>query len=173
MPADRDKSQKFIFLYSNFYKTYLDEKNGGTPSLQAAPSSGSSGPTTPAGRASGGVKKPAAPTKLGVTIRNAQNVRNQGVVLKTEDLRNPKGPKVEVKKYHPVELTQKRLEDRQNLKKLAIAQTFQKHSVPVQAKQAQVPNHPLESLKQNLEKLKELHERLRFMLQELEELTQD
>ena len=71
-----------------------------------------------------------------------------GQVLKTGDLHSSTGPRVEA--YVPTGLLPKRAPARTGTR-----------------------NEAIESLKENLKSLNDLHSRLRFMLQELEELVRE
>jgi hypothetical protein len=111
MSADRDKTQKFTFVYNNLYRIYRDEK----AAASAAP------PVAPA-------PQPAA----------------------------PEAP--EIRPFSPPEFIGKR-----------IAVKAQRAEV---APPAFTPS-PVEGLKTNLKVLGDIHNRLHFMLKELEELAAD
>jgi hypothetical protein len=74
-------------------------------------------------------------------------------VLKTENLKAG----VEIRPYEPVELIGKRI---------------QKKEIPALAP-AKAPDATVQGLKDNLKALNDLHQRLRFMLQELEDLVKE
>jgi len=83
----------------------------------------------------------------------AQKASASGNVLKADDLHNPKFvAQKNISKHQPVELLGKRVE-----------------------RPAILPpkNPAIDSLKQNLKTLNDLHSRLRFMLQELEDLVRE
>jgi hypothetical protein len=144
MPATRDKTQKITFIYKNFHNIY---RKG----LEAA--------------------------KQSPGLTTAQ-------VLKVEDLSSPT-----FAAFTPPELIAKRLETAQT----AAAVRFRTDSAsapevptPVSARAplalatlaaaaapASTANPAIESLKQNLKDLNDLHARLKFMLQELEELSSE
>ncbi len=67
-------------------------------------------------------------------------------------------PKIE--SYKPVEFLSKRVDP-------TPASGFE----PIKTAPAQTPPQPLEGLRKNLESLNELHSRLKFMIQELEDLV--
>jgi hypothetical protein len=89
---------------------------------------------------------------------------SSGKVLKAKDLNvaapaeSPQ-PAIAVRAYEPVELIGKRLPKPASLATLTSAHHVQ--------------NDALNSLKQNLNALNDLHSRLRFMLQELEDLVKE
>ena len=118
MPANRDKNQKFTFVYSNLYRIYQDTK----PSTQPVESVGAKAP-----------------------IRRGPPVTS-GKVLKAENLKAGGAAAVEVRSFTPATL---------------------------RAPESMAPNSALDSLKKNLEQLNDLHQRLKFMLSELEELAKE
>lgn len=95
-----------------------------------------------------------------------------GAVLKAGDLREPTLAIPRVKNYEPTEFLAKRMAAAAAKPQILPA------SLPrTVARPASLPpvrkNEALESLKENLKSLNDLHSRLRFMLQELEELVKD
>lgn len=91
--------------------------------------------------------------------------KSSGKVLKADDLHQNsfaqlKADAVRVHAYQPVELLGKRIPKPEAIKGAAPA------AVPSQAQ-------ALDSLKQNLQALNDLHARLRFMLKELEDLVKE
>ncbi len=146
MSATRDRSQKFAFVYSNLYRMYQKEKE----------------------------KHPVG------SLNPLQGVTS-GKVLKAEDLHNSQDnsqvhsqvytqvnnqasnqvDSIKIEKYRPVELIQPRI----------AAKTVQSQ---LQANaHLMSSSNALNSLKNNLQTLNQLHDRLKFMLKELEELTRE
>ena len=80
-----------------------------------------------------------------------------GQVLKTGDLNSSVAPRVE--SYVPAGLLAKRTQTRED--------------VPSVTKPKGRRNEAIDSLKQNLKSLNDLHSRLKFMLEELEELVRE
>ncbi|MEK6579755.1 MAG: hypothetical protein AABZ55_11055 [Bdellovibrionota bacterium] len=139
MSANRDKTQKIAFVYSNLYQLY---RKGKDAAINAS--------TQPQdGIAQAGFVRVSA--------------RSGTQVLKTADVRegNPLG--IRVREYNPAALIGKRFE------KPAFLKAGQESKAAVQ-----VPAHaPLDGLKNNLQALNDLQAKLRFMLQELEELVKE
>ncbi len=99
--------------------------------------------------------------KIQETIQDKPQVlKSQGRVLKAEDLNNPtflEQKSVEVREFKPLVL----------VKPLSIQH-------PPELKPPELnPMEPLKSLKKNLQDLTDLHARLKFMLQELEDLVKE
>ena len=147
MSATRDKSQKTTFVYSNLYSLYRKGKEA------AAQSNVSEAPS-------------AEPAYFAMPSE-----RN---VLKTADLKREAGVKIEA--YKPTELLSKRIEanaaiaaQQASVRIAAVAPARLPAGKPTNS----TPDAALSSLKQNLQSLQDLHSRLRFMLKELEELSQD
>jgi hypothetical protein len=94
-------------------------------------------------------------------VRVDSGLNPSGQVLKVSDLNSPTFGVV--KPYNPPEFISKRMARPASLPKPA----------PVVTPET-LPNNPaIESLKENLKNLNDLHARLRFMLQELEELVRE
>lgn len=95
----------------------------------------------------------------------------RGRVLKAQEAHAAADP-AQITPFRPTELLGKRIEAAQALTQASLAQ-----SAPLYVKTPQsvrIPeNAAIQSLKQNLEKLNDLHSRLRFMLQELEDLVKE
>lgn len=130
MSANRDKSQKIAFVYSNLYQLYRKGKDAAMNAETA-----------------------------GFVRVSASTGTN---VLKTEDVREGNALGLRVREYNPTALIGKRFEKPAFLKAGAVPA-----KAPVQAPA------PLEGLKQNLQALNDLQAKLRFMLQELEELVKE
>ena len=91
-----------------------------------------------------------------------------GKVLKTHDLGNPIfAAAARVNSYNPAELIGKRL-NRPNVLGPSAPSV-----AAAQAQTRKIQNSALSSLKDNLKNLNDLHSRLRFMLQELEDLVKE
>jgi hypothetical protein len=133
MSANRDKSQKIAFVYSNLYQLYRKGKDAAT----AAPDA----PGLTTGRiikAEDAAKAIANPADSGIKIRPFSLDQDAPAV----------------RPYQPVEFIAKRVEKSQTALKVA-------------------QNPTIDSLKDNLKTLNELHERLQFMLKELEDLVKE
>jgi hypothetical protein len=154
MSATRDKSQKVAFVYSNLYQLY---RKGRDAAVGADPQ---------AVIAKYKAQQPAAGSEMAPGTQGLSS----GRVIKADDLRAASAnggapakpefePAVAVRHYEPAALIGKRLP-----KPEAITSAAGAH--PIQ-------NQALNSLKQNLNALQDLHARLRFMLQELEELVKE
>jgi hypothetical protein len=169
MSATRDKSQKVAFVYSNLYKIYRDGKNaaqeaGGVVKSEAAA-------TSPQAEVSSSPLVVPTGVSPGLTRSNA--------VLKAGDVAVdgiPGAPKIDT--YSPASLLGKRVRKPESL----AASEIIGERIPAAPRAAAVaaprPSFPasnpaLESLKDNLKALNSLHSRLRFMLQELEELVKE
>lgn len=142
MSATRDKTQKTVFVYSNLYQIYRKELD------QAMARQGvmaSSAQENPANRS--------LPDEAAYELPSA---RPQ--VLRADDLR-ALGARVEP--YRPPELLRKRFRGAPDLPASSTATPS--------AASPFVAGDAIESLRRNLRELHELHSKLRFMLQELEE----
>ena len=143
MSATRDKSQNFTFVYSNLYQLYLKGIDAAKSAVVPAP----------------------APTAL-------QGLAS-GKILKASDLNQGAFSAIRIEKHEPTLLMNKRIELRR------IQEAAAQYNVTASRrvlKPASIPlpkNEALEGLKENLKSLNDLHARLRFMLKELEELTQE
>lgn len=105
-------------------------------------------------------KEASVPEEGPVVIQKAQKPLSQSSsVLKTEDLNQVEKAAVKVSSYNPTEFIGKRV-----ARPEAISTA---KSTPAAPKEAIV------SLKANLKALNDLHARLRFMLQELEDLVKN
>jgi hypothetical protein len=96
-------------------------------------------------------------------------------ILKVENLNEPTFAKIKVSSYNPTEFIQKRVEPKPAILKVAEQTSFVRpmsvaNEAPIAAA---VENPVIDSLKQNLKSLNDLHSRLKFMLQELEELVKE
>lgn len=143
MSATRDQSQKVAFVYSNLYQIY---QKGKTAAQNAS------------------VPSEEAPSKVDsspVAVSQSHSLQAHSKILKAEDLHQEK-PSQKVSSYNPAELIGKRIE--RVVKRPAVL------NVP---KDAQAPKHAIVNLKDNLKSLNDLHARLRFMLQELEDLVKE
>ena len=99
-----------------------------------------------------------AAQQAAVPTEQAFVVRGSKAVLKSEDLRN-------VEHYKPAEFIAKRV---------ARPEVIAARQQPVHALHAShTSNEAVESLKKNLKSLNDLHSRLRFMLQEIEDLVKE
>lgn len=156
MSATRDKTQKTVFVYSNLYQLYRKglQQAKASPGV-AASSTGASGPEVLVEADPGSTARTIeASSASAVEIRTPRARSSQ--VLKSEDLQ---ALHARVEPYNPPELLRKR---------------FRGAPEPGIGSQTSVTGQVLadgaiESLKRNLQALNELHARLRFMLQELEE----
>jgi hypothetical protein len=77
-------------------------------------------------------------------------------IIKADDLHNPEKPAAKISNYNPTEFIGKRVVAR-----------------PAVISKAGAPREAISSLKDNLKSLNDLHSRLRFMLQELEDLVKE
>lgn len=148
MSATRDKSQKTTFVYSNLYQLYRKGKEAATEA--------------------------SVPVESKSSYFEIPSERN---VLKAGDLK-AESATLQVDRFNPPELTAKRLEARaiharqeSSISDISIAPKPSR--IPVGKPASPVPDSALSSLKQNLLDLQSLHARLRFMLKELEDLSQD
>jgi hypothetical protein len=146
MSATRDKSQKTTFVYSNLYSIY---RKGKEAAVQA-PS-----PLDHLVQPQVSESAPAALPGLRKVILKAGELG--ALQAKTEAVAKP-----EIREYRPVGLINKRI--------ARPAVIGPKRDVGM-AKELPSPHAAVESLKQNLKSLNDLHGRLRFMLQELEDLV--
>jgi hypothetical protein len=166
MSANRDKSQKVTFVYSNLYSIYRKglerAREGATLESEAgAPSKAAQALTELA------VGQPARP--------RVPEAFQSGIVIKPGDLRSPSHTQApasvtpppappRVTPYTPAELIGKR-----------VARPASITPTPAAAATQAKPASPdaVQSLKQNLESLNDLQARLRFMLKELEDLIKE
>lgn len=152
MSATRDKSQKIAFVYSNLYTLYKKGKEA----AKAAPVS--SRPGSGAVIKVGDLKEPvfaAVAPKIGefvpVSLLNARSAREISRQPTADAIIEEVMPKAPA----PVPLT------------APLVRT----SVPTPV--ATAPSEAIRQLKDNLKNLNELHSKLRFMLQELEDLVKN
>jgi hypothetical protein len=142
MSATRDQSQKVSFVYSNLYQIY---QKGKAEAIKAdVPNSGAVIKAADVPSMSNGQLPAESPIPFAVNPRSH--------ILKTDDLRNQVSS-VKVAEYNPTAFIGKRV------------------ARPAVLPPAQQPTAAITSLKENLKSLNDLHSRLRFMLQELEELV--
>lgn len=147
MSATRDESQKVSFVYSNLYQIYRK----GKAEAIAAEVPNSDAPKS--GAPSNAVIKAAeVSAQLPAESQAPLVVNPRSHILKTDDLRNQVSS-VKVAEYNPTTFIGKRI------------------ARPAILPPAQQPTAAITSLKENLKSLNDLHSRLRFMLQELEELV--
>lgn len=103
--------------------------------------------------------------KGGTSVSASAGVKTTPVLksqdLHAKNLNHPTFGAVKVNNYTPVEILSRP------------TKTVKKPEVLKQSEAAQAPASALDSLKQNLNALNDLHARLRFMLQELEDLVKD
>ena len=153
MSATRDKNQKSTFMYSNLYALYRKGKDA-AHSASVPSASPSASPSESEHDAQ----------------KDASNyfAKTSGKVLKAENLKDHV-----VEPFRPTEFLEKRLTPPPApvaVLKAAPAPMDYGHK-PIKAHQAQA--EALNSLKSNLKNLNDLHSRLRFMLQELEDLVKE
>jgi hypothetical protein len=147
MSATRDQSQKVSFVYSNLYQIY--QKGKAEAIAAEVPNSGAVIKAAEVSSLSGGQLPAESPKPFAVNPRSH--------ILKTKDLRDPSNSmvsSVKVAEYNPTAFIGKRV--------------ARPGVIPPVAQQ---PTAAINSLKENLKSLNDLHSRLRFMLQELEELV--
>lgn len=89
-------------------------------------------------------------------------------ILKTDDLRKDESHVPQVSAYNPMELIGKRF-----ARPRSVATATQKPKVASPAAVLSASNPAISGLKQNLQALNDLHSRLRFMLEELEDLVKE
>jgi hypothetical protein len=167
MSANRDTSQKTTFVYSNLYQLYRKGKEAAeqaaVPASETQASLNNSGNTTV--RASEPVA--ANPAESVSDLRQAVfqlpnpmgTLASEKNVLKTGDLKADAAPAISA--YQPPSLLAKRIVEKpQALKQV------QQNAMPAQSA-------AIESLKANLKTLNDLHARLKFMLEELQELVKE
>lgn len=132
MSANRDKTQKITFVYSNLYQIY---KAGAKQAEKAAPA---------AAAPQSSPLPPQAPLGL------------SRAVLKADDLRAGQHTPVQISDFKPTELIGKRIARPASLPPVSETQKI-----------------AVAGLRDNLSKLNDLHSRLRFMLEELEDLVKE
>ncbi len=149
MPAERDQSQKFKFVYSNLYQIYRK----GVEAAKAAPEvvkAGAPHPSEPADRT---VVHAVRPVRL--REMNKMEPTRSGIVTGTI-IKQAHRVQPLVRPHRPAEL---RPNHRINFSE-----------IHAQAAKVSARNS-MSDLKQNLSELDELQSKLRFMLKELEDLT--
>jgi hypothetical protein len=145
MSASRDQSQKIAFVYSNLYNVY---QKGKAAAKAADVPAAVTAPIT-------------APVTAEAIVAHAVAKRSASPhVLKTDDLHKPEKAAVKVTNYTPTEFLGNRV--------ARPASIPAKTGTPTGA-----PKEAISSLKDNLKALNDLHSRLRFMLQELEDLVKE
>lgn len=145
MSATRDPSQKHTFVYSNLYQLYRKGKEAATNATlpAAAPA--------PAGNTASADEK--------TVVENTRGLAT-GRVIKIEDM-NSQPPGVvglRIARHEPPSLIGKRI---------------QPNRTTLTPKAELGRREALNGLRDNLRQLQSLHERLRFMLKEIEELSDD
>jgi hypothetical protein len=174
MSATRDQSQKATFVYSNLYQLYRKGKDAATGPESAVAGSPPAAVETP-----DEFVRPFGAIPKGVST---------GQVLKAQDLSAASDPVAdirseagapapvieevpmsapEVRPYTPIELLGKRVTKPASL--TLATSVVAPSSSPMNAQS----NAAIESLKENLKNLNDLHSRLRFMLRELEDLVKE
>jgi hypothetical protein len=148
MSASRDKTQKTAFVYSNLYQLYRKGKEA---------ASSAEVPPVPTAESESEARQSyfQLPNSMG-TLASEKNV------LKSADLKAEAAP--EVNPYQPPSLLAKRIVDKP---KAIQPESHHSHLAhPVQSA-------AIQSLKENLKTLNDLHSRLKFMLEELQELVKE
>jgi hypothetical protein len=144
MSASRDKTQKTTFVYSNLYQLYRKGKEAAADQAVAPPA------------------EPVSETHSAVfQLPNAMaTLASEKNVLKSGDLKAEAAPLVNA--YQPPSLLAKRIIE----KPQALQKVQQNTVMPAQSA-------AIQSLKDNLKTLNDLHSRLKFMLEELQDLVKD
>lgn|GEM_PF-1140055 len=175
MSATRDKNQKIAFVYSNLYQLYKK----GTAAANEADVSEELRASIEEARASSVESTQVITAASRETLLRGLTT---GQILKSEQVVAPAPRPVSrpmVNEYRPVELLGKRIAspayepilhkraEQMGLAARAVAPT------PVRLTRATNDQHQttLASLRKNMGELNELHDRLRFMLKELEDLV--
>ena len=154
MSATKDKNQRFTFVYKDFYKAYKESQK---------------------------MQKSTTATK-GVVINLRTEQVNQPFtqpsressnrVLKVGEQRSGQtASSVKVREYKEPELVAKRVETAQIRRDLE--KKTQRLSVGPLVRPLTRNKDTVQDLKNNLKSLQDLHSRLRFMLNELEDLIKD
>lgn len=147
MSATQDKSQKATFVYSNLYQIYRKGKEAAKSAEVPVAQPASLNPAA--------TEAPSFAAPWRQNVLKTENLNSAAV--RTEAAQ----PAPKVEEYQPTEFLSKRIAVTPGLR--------------VERPAALPPkrNEAVESLRQNLKQLNDLHSRLRFMLQELEELTKE
>lgn len=143
MSASRDNSQRFTFVYSNLYQIYRQGKAAVKESAQESAKAAAES-AQEAPVAADTAPAPAEPNRVGLETAR---------ILKAEDLNS--AASIQVRAHEPMRLLGKRIEVNRPLAK--------------DAHRAEA----VRGLRDSLKTLQGLHERLKFMLGELEELTKE
>lgn len=149
MSANRDTSQKTTFVYSNLYQLY---RKGKEAADQAQVPTQASAPVANAAESVADLRQAVfqLPNPMGA-LPSEKNV------LKSGDLKAQAAPAVNA--YEPPSLLAKRIVEKPQALK--------------QAQQMPAQSAAIQSLKDNLKTLNDLHARLKFMLEELQELVKE
>ncbi len=152
MSATRDKSQNIAFIYSNLYKLYKKEQSNLKPTEKKPETVG---------------KVPPKPNERMAQIHEFPRIIKAGLgvpqTVKKEVKPAPQSL-AKVREHVPTEFLAKRISSAKPA--VALYKTVQDAKPSSQSE-------TLESLKSNLKSLNNLHERLKFMLKELEDLVKE
>lgn len=152
MSASRDQSQKIAFVYSNLYSLYQKGKAAAQDAVLPS--------EQPKVEAKAETKiDPSVSSEAIVAFAKAQPMSKSSHVIKTGDLNKPEKSSTQVSSFAPTEFIGKRV--------------ARPASLPPKAATPAAPKEAISSLKDNLKALNDLHARLRFMLQELEDLVKN
>lgn len=156
MSASRDKSQKPTFVFTNLHSLYRKGVDAaGTAEVEGAGVGLVVKNASAAPAAASSVSAPPADSRATesreIPKTEASRAGVSGTVLKAQDLRAEAPAEPAVRRHSPPEFIAKRVA-----------------RPPVLP-----PSSAVVSLRENLKALNELHQRLRFMLQELEDLVKD
>lgn len=198
MSATRDKSQKIAFIYTNLYQVYKKGKDAAVAAdVQPEKAEKDSAKAPNVHELNKGELAFVRPFGAEVSsdktrffeLKREQKktkgvVKNQ--VIKTEDKNAQPHPYLKIQEYKPLELAGKRIQVKRDAESFRAAPAIMAKpagaqalppKAPVQAARAQPMNpqqsEAIQSLKRNLDSLNDLHGRLRFMLQELEDLVKE
>jgi hypothetical protein len=164
MSATRDKNQKVTFVYSNLYQIYRKGKDATVESNPAQAPAANAPVNSPV---EGDFARPFSVEKdvaRGLTTSKILKAADSSAVV-AETRAAP-----QVHEFKPAELMAKRLEARTPVKMGLAPQLVNR---PASLPKREGNDSTIASLKQNLQSLNDLHSRLRFMLQELEELVKE
>jgi hypothetical protein len=150
MSANRDTSQKTTFVYSNLYQLYRKGKEAAEQAQVPAQA-----PVANAAESVADLRQAVfqLPNPMGA-LPSEKNV------LKSTDLKAQAAPAVNA--YEPPSLLAKRIVE----KPQALKQVQKNGMMPAQSA-------AIQSLKDNLKTLNDLHARLKFMLEELQDLVKE
>lgn len=154
MSANRDTSQKTTFVYSNLYQLYRKGKEAADQS-QVPAQVPAQAPVANAAESVADLRQAVfqLPNPMGA-LPSEKNV------LKSTDLKAQAAPAVNA--YEPPSLLAKRIVE----KPQALKQAQKNGMMPAQSA-------AIQSLKDNLKTLNDLHARLKFMLEELQDLVKE